>query len=447
MTTKEKIQIIIQRAVQKISWPPDVSLEINYPSSINFGHYSCNIAMILARSLKKSPQELAQELKTELLKDQEVLTTFSKVEVAGPGFLNFHLSTRYLEQELLAINKQKAKYGQSKLAKKEKVMIEFISANPTGPLTLANGRGGFCGDVLANVLQRCGYTVSREYYINDAGNQIVTLGKSVLAAAKKIPDDESYYHGEYIKDWLQQRQLKLDNYLNKPEELGQKVAEDIFTQSIKPVISSGMKIAFDRYYSEYQELHQKDQIKKVLTLLKKSGHVYQSEQAWWFASTKFGDDKDRVLLTADERPTYFLVDIAYHLDKAQRGFNNMIDIWGADHAGYVARLKSAVKVIQPQVQLEVIIMQLVRLISGGKEFKMSKRQGTYVTMDYLLKILPLDVVRWFFVMYTANTHFDFNLDLAKDKSEKNPVYYVQYAHARISSIIHKTAKLKINKTS
>ena len=444
MTTKEKVQILIQKSIKKLSWPQDILLDISYPSNTNFGQYTCNVAMIVARQLKKNPQELANQLREELLQSKDAQLMLEKIEVAGPGFINFYLAPNYLWQELLAINKQKSKYAQVTTKKKQKVMIEFISANPTGPLTLANGRGGFCGDVLANVLERCGYQVAREYYINDAGNQIVTLGNSVLAAAKKIKDDESYYHGAYIKEWIAAHQLNYDRYLNRVEELGQKVAKDIFSKQIKPVIQNGMKINFDRYYSEYQELHQQNKISQVLKLLKKSGYVYQAEEAWWFASTKFGDDKDRVLMTADQRPTYFLVDIAYHLDKVRRGYNQMINIWGADHAGYVARLCSAVKVVKPQSQLDVIIMQLVRLLTNGQEFKMSKRKGTYVTMEYLLSILPLDVVRWFFVMYTANTHLDFNLDLAKNKSEQNPVYYVQYAHARICSILDKGEKKKIN---
>lgn len=441
MTTKDKLEKIINQALGKISPNTEIDFAINYPNEDKFGDYATNIAMILSKTLKKSPIEVAEDFKKEILAITDVDKIIAKIDIVKPGFINFFLSNEYLKEQLNEINKDNS-FGNTDFGKGEKVQIEFISANPTGPLTLANGRGGFLGDVLANVMIKSGYKVDREYLINDAGNQIVTLGKSILAAGGVIEDDESYYRGEYISEWAKANKNEVEKYKDDAEGLGKHVAEYLFSNHIKPVIANGMKIDFDNYFSEQNELHSKDKVKKVVEFLKEKKLTYESEDALWFKTTDYGDDKDRVLVTSDGRFTYMAADLAYHLNKFERGYDKVINIWGADHGGYVERMMAGVNALGYKGQLEIIIMQLVKLISDGKEVRMSKRKGEYVTMEYLLELLPLDVVRWFFLMYNPNTHMLFDLDLAKDKSEKNPVYYVQYACARISGIIDQCRGLK-----
>ncbi|MFW0862575.1 MAG: arginine--tRNA ligase [Candidatus Komeilibacteria bacterium] len=435
MTTKQKLEKIIKEALVDITDETSVDFDINYPNEDKFGDYATNIAMVLAKELKKNPVDIAGQFKEKLNSSKELQKIVSKVEVVNPGFINFFLSKEYLEEQLKEINKSK-EYGTSKQGISKKVQIEFISANPTGPLTLANGRGGFLGDALANIMRLAGYKVDREYLINDAGNQITTLGLSSLSAVAKIPDSPDYYHGDYVNSYMQEMMVEAPNYVNLPaEDIGAEFANYLFSREIKPVIENGMKIKFDKYFSEQKELHDKGKVENVIEFLKKKNLTYVQDDALWFKTTGHGDDKDRVLVTSDGRYTYMAVDIAYHLNKFKRGYDRVIDIWGADHGGYVDRMLAGVSAIGFEGQLEIIIMQLVKLMSGGKEVRMSKRKGEYVTMQYLLDLLPLDVVRWFFLMYNPNTHMLFDLDLAKDKSEKNPVYYVQYAHARISSIL------------
>ncbi len=434
MTTKQKLEELIKKALLKVAEDKSVEFSVTYPNEEKFGDYATNIAMVLAKDLKKNPMDIAGEFKKALESLKDIKGFISKIEIVKPGFINFFLSEDYLLNELEEINSNK-KYGYSKIGNKQKVQIEFISANPTGPLTLANGRGGFLGDALANILEMSGHKVQREYLVNDAGNQIITLGKSILAAGKKIEDNEDYYRGEYISEWADSHKDEVEKFSDDAEGLGTLVAEELFNTQIKPVIDSGMKIKFDKYFSEDKELHKKDKVKKVIKFLKDKNLTYELDGALWFKTTDYGDDKDRVLVTGDGRFTYMAVDIAYHLNKFERGYDRVINIWGADHGGYVERMMAGVNAIGYEGQLQIIIMQLVKLMSDGKEVRMSKRKGEYVTMQYLLDLLPLDVIRWFFLMYNPNTHMLFDLDLAKDKSEKNPVYYVQYAHARISSIL------------
>jgi arginyl-tRNA synthetase len=435
MTTKEKILEILQAVGQQLSLPAVLNLMSVYPISESFGDYATNLALVAAKELKTNPLDLAAKIQGLLLTDPMAKEMFLKVEVVKPGFINFFLSQAYLEGQLAEILKKKEKYAWTTTGKGKKVQLEFISANPTGPLTLANGRGGFLGDVLANILALTGCKVEREYFINDTGNQVNTLGKSVLAAASLIPKEDTYYGGDYVQAWADSQGAELEKYRTAPEIVGKQLAEHLFAEKIKPVIENGMKIKFDRWFSEEAELHQGNKIKPAVNFLVKQGLTYEVEGATWFTSTKFGDDKDRVLITADGRYTYFAVDVAYHLNKFKRGFAKVINIWGADHGGYIARLQAAVQALGYGGQLDVIIMQLVKLVSGNREVRMSKRKGDYVTMEYLLMLLPLDVIRWFFLMYAVNTHMTIDLDLAKDKSEKNPVYYVQYAYARLSNIL------------
>ncbi|MFC1594866.1 arginine--tRNA ligase [Patescibacteria group bacterium] len=399
----------IHKEIEK-NVPANTVFEVRANDDEQHGDYSSNVALILSKAQKKNPQEVAKELTSKLK-----LSFIEKVEIADPGFLNFYIKKEELVKNLFKKN--------SLAKKKTKVNIEFISANPTGPLTMANGRGGFYGDVLANVLTSAGYDVTREYYINDSGNQVDLLGESIKAAEGKIPDKEEYYKGDYIKD------LK-----GKSAE----EAVDILLGQIKKSLKNA-GINFDVWFSENKNLRKTKSIDRTLKFLEGKNAITEKDGAVWF--------DDIVLVKSNGEPTYFLADFAYHYDKlVKRKFDIVINIWGADHHGHVSRIQKGIQAmdINPD-QLKFIIMQLVRLISKGKEVRMGKRSGEFITLDELLEMVGQDAARWFFLERTPNTHMDFDLDLAKEQSKKNPVYYVQYAHARACSILRR-ADSKIQKT-
>jgi len=414
----ESIRKELRRVIKE-----DLDIEVAPSEKEEFGHYSTNVAFKLAPALEKSPFEIAKELAGKLSKAKE----FQKAEAVQPGFVNFWLLPAVLQKEVQKILKEKNKYGQQKAkSKKQKVNLEFVSANPTGPLTMANGRGGFYGDALANVLEKAGHKVTREYYINDAGNQIKLLGESILAAEGKIPEKEEYYKGEYIK---------------KLKGKSAKQASAILLKEIKNSLKSA-GIKHDVWFSEDNNLHKKGELKKALEFLKKKRLVEEKDGAQWLG--------DGVLIKSDGNPTYFLADLAYHYDKfLKRKFDLAIDIWGADHHGYAQRMKKGIESlgVKPE-KLKILLTQLVRLVSGGKEVRMSKRKGEFVTMDNLLDEVGADAARFFFLMHSLDTHMDFDLDLAKEKSQKNPVYYAQYALVRCANILRKakvkSEKLKVN---
>jgi arginyl-tRNA synthetase len=427
---REEIKNLIEKAIKKLQkdgvFPafeiPEI--KIDNPENKDWGDYSTNIAMLA----KQDPQKIANAIKADFLE---------KVEIKN-GFINFFLSKEYLQKQISEILKQKKSFGKLrpgrgwKVNKVNKVNIEFISANPTGPLTLANGRGGFCGDVLVNVLEKAGYKTEREYYINDAGEQVKKLGHSVLG------DSEAVYKGPYVED-LKGRIREKD-----AEKAGKEAAKIILKEMIKPSVKK-MGINFDNWFFE-QSLYDKKEVDKVLKFLKDKNLTYEQEGAVWFKTTQFGDDKDRVLIKAGGEKTYLASDIAYLKSKFSRGFEKLILFLGADHYGYINRIKAAAVALgYKKEQVDVIIMQLVKLIQGGQEMKMSKRSGIYVTMDELLEEVGLDVARFFFLSRQANSHLNFDLDLAKEQSDKNPVYYVQYAHARICSILKKAGDKKEKK--
>lgn len=423
---KEEIKKIIQKTIAGfIKEPLNFSVEI--PSDKNHGDYSTNVALVLSKKLGKNPRETAELIKKEIEKQKNNL--FKKIEVAGPGFINFFISENYLQKQLPIILKEKNKFGNLKIGKNEKVNVEFVSANPTGPLTLGNGRGGFGGDVLANVLEKAGYKVTREYYINDTGAQIKKLGHSVLG------DSEAVYKGEYINE------LRKKIKGNDPEKVGAEAGKIILEKMIKPSIKK-MGIKFDVWFSE-TSLYKNKEVDKAIEALLKSGFVYESEGAVWFKSKDLGDDKDRVLIRADGIKTYFASDIAYFKNKFKRGFKKLVMFLGADHYGYVARLKSAARALgYDKEDINALVLQLVRLFEKGKEVRMSKRTGIYVTIDELINEVGLDVARFFFLAHALETHMNFDMDMAKEKSEKNPVFKIQYAHARICSILRKIKKAK-----
>lgn len=429
---REEIKKIIEKSIKELQgkgvFPVFVipKIKIDQPEVKGMGDYASSIAMAIAKENKKSPLETAEMLKNQILSFKSDI--FERIEIAGPGFINFFLSRECLQNEIKEILKKKDKFGQLATGKGKKINVEFISANPTGPLTLGNGRGGFCGDVLTNVLNKAGYEAKREYYINDTGEQIRKLGHSVLG------DSEAVYRGDYIEGL--RKEIKGDN----PEEVGQKAAEIIFEKMIKPSVKK-MGINFDVWFSE-QELYKKKQVEKALESLKKKDLAYEKDGALWFKSTKFNDDKDRVLIKSDKETTYLASDAAYLKDKFDRGFDRLIYIWGADHYGYIDRIKSMAETLgYKKEQIDIIIMQMVRLFENGQEKRMSKRTGTYVVLDELIDEVGLDVARFFFLTRSSDTHLNFDLDLAKQQSEKNPVFYIQYAHARICSILKKTNNL------
>jgi len=421
---KQEIKKIIEQVTGEGG--DDFSVEVS--ANKTHGDYSSNVALLLAKKIGKNPAETANLIKEKIDKN-----IFSKIEIAGPGFINFFIKDEYLLNQLEAILKEKDKFGNLKISKNEKVNVEFISANPTGPLTLGNGRGGFCGDALANVLEKAGYKVSREYYVNDTGNQINKLGHSVIG------DAEAVYKGKYIEEL--QKKVKGNN----PQDIGEKASKIIFEKMIKPSVKK-MGVEFDTWFSE-KTLYKNKEVDEAINELSKKGFTYESEGAVWFKSKDLGDDKDRVLIRADGIKTYFASDIAYLKNKFKRDFNKLIIFLGADHYGYVARLKAASHALGfGKDSIDAIVMQLVRLFENGKEVRMAKRTGIYVTIDELIDEVGLDVARFFFLMIGPNTHLNFNLDLAKEKSEKNPVFKVQYAYARICSIIKKASMLRFGKT-
>ncbi|MDP3052340.1 MAG: arginine--tRNA ligase [bacterium] len=415
---KTKITDCLKKVIKE-----SMPIEIFVPENEKFGHYSTNVALQLAKLQGKNPMEIAEEINLKLKAQSSKL--FEKIETAPPGFINFWLSEKILQDELGEILKKNEKYGSSKSGGNKKINIEFISANPTGPLTIGNGRGGFCGDVLANVLKKAGYKVAREYYINDTGEQIKKLGHSVLG------DEQAVYSGDYIE------KLRKKIAEKNPAKAGEKAAKLILKEIIKPAVEK-IGIKFNKWFSE-KSLYKSKAIEKIINELDEKNLTYRKEGATWFKSTKFGDDKDRVLIKTDGEKAYFTSDIAYLKNKFERDFDKLIIFLGADHYGYIGRVKAAAEALgYKKENLVFIIIQLVRLIKEGKEVRMSKRTGSYITIDELIDEVGLDAARFFFLMSSPNTHMDFDLDLAKEQSSKNPVYYVQYAAVRCGSVIKKS---------
>lgn len=428
---KEELKKIIDISIknlleeQEFTGKIDTDILIEHPKEKIRGDYSTNVAFEIGKDIAKSPAEVAMLLKIEIEKQKNSI--IKKVETVG-GFVNFFISEEYFRKQIPIILKEKNKFGNLKIGNNEKINVEFISANPTGPLTLGNGRGGFCGDVLSNILKKAGYKVSREYYINDTGNQINKLGHSVLGTP------EAVYKGEYI-DGLKKKVKGKD-----PDKVGKQAAKIILDKMIKPSIKK-MGIKFDTLFSE-TSLYKNGEVDKAIKDLSQKGFTYESEGAIWFKSINLGDDKDRVLVRADGIKTYFASDIAYLKNKFKRGYKHLVLFLGADHYGYIARLKAAAEAMgYDKEKIKTVVMQLVRLFEKGNEVRMSKRTGIYVTIDELINEVGLDVARFFFLTRGSDTQFNFDLDLAKERSEKNPVFKIQYAHARICSIIKK-AKIK-----
>ncbi|MCY9089888.1 arginine--tRNA ligase [Bacillus mojavensis] len=437
---KEEIKAAVLKAgLAEESQIPNVVLET--PKDKTHGDYSTNMAMQLARIAKKAPRQIAEEIVTSFDKGK---ASIEKLDIAGPGFINFYMDNQYLTKLIPSVLEAGEAYGETNIGNGERVQVEFVSANPTGDLHLGHARGAAVGDSLCNVLAKAGYDVSREYYINDAGNQINNLALSVevryfeaLGLEKPMPEDG--YRGEDIISIGKRLAEEYgDRFVNEEEserlaffrEYGLKYELEKLRKDLE-----NFRVPFDVWYSE-TSLYQNGKIDKALEALREKGHVYEEDGATWFRSTTFGDDKDRVLIKKDGTYTYLLPDIAYHKDKLDRGFDKLVNVWGADHHGYIPRMKAAIEALgYEKGTLEVEIIQLVHLYKNGEKMKMSKRTGKAVTMRDLIDEVGLDAVRYFFAMRSADTHMDFDLDLAVSTSNENPVYYAQYAHARICSML------------
>ncbi len=437
---KEVIKVALKDAFNLEDLDSIIAIEI--PKEKTHGDYSSNIAMRLARVLHKSPSEIANILKVELEKSSLI----TKVEVAGPGFINLFINQDSITKVIKDILTLKEKYGQTNFGNNEKVMVEYVSANPTGDLHLGHARGAAYGDTLTRVLSFVGYDVLREYYVNDAGNQIETLGNSLYeryreALGLSFDLSKIGYQGKDViklaKDIAKQDKDKwVDDDSIERKDYFKKVGTKLELDKIKVDLDL-YRVHFDHYQSEL-DLYRSGKVEKTLEDLKKTSYTYENEGALWLRTTDFGDDKDRVLVKKDGSLTYFTPDIAYHTDKFNRGYPHLIDILGADHHGYIARIKAGIKIMGNNPDdLEVKIIQIVRLMEKGEEVKMSKRTGNAVTIRELCEDVGVDVARYFFISKPIISHLDFDLDLARKQSNENPVYYIQYAFARMNSILKK----------
>lgn len=420
---------------------------VEVPKDKAHGDFATNAAMVLTKQAKMKPRDIAQAIVDSLDKESKLI---EKVEIAGPGFINFYLSKSWIYDILPVVETQDTAYGSVDLGHGEKVQIEFVSANPTGLLHMGNARGGALGDSLANLLKMAGYDVTKEFYINDAGNQIVNLGLSLEARYRQQLGDVDYpfpekgYHGQDITDTAKRIIAEVgDSYLQLPEEERQQKMIATALEEKLSAIKNGLHefgVDYDVWFSE-TTLHESGAITDVVNLLTEKGMTYEKDGALWLKTTSFGDEKDEVLIRSNGIPTYYAADIAYHKNKFDRGFKRVINIWGADHHGHVARMKGAMDALGYDSQnLTIILMQLVRLYQNGEVVRMSKRTGQYVTLQELIDDVGKDAARYFFIMRNPDSHLDFDLDLAKQQSSDNPVYYVQYAHARINSILTATGQ-------
>ncbi|SFX80104.1 arginyl-tRNA synthetase [Thermoactinomyces sp. DSM 45891] len=444
-TLKEQIrQAILQAELVTEEQIPDILLEV--PKEKSHGDWATNVAMQLTRIARRNPREIANVIVEKL--DQSK-AQIHKIEIAGPGFINFTMDRSFLTGVALEIHKQKEEFGRSGAGKGERVNVEFVSANPTGSLHLGHARGAAVGDALCNVLDAAGYDVTREYYINDAGNQMNKMALSLearyfegLGIDWEFPEDG--YHGQDMVQIAEQI-IEVDGKkwaeVDGSERLTyfQEVGREKLLNKIETDLK-GYRVGFDKWFSE-KSLYESNVIEQTLEELKNQGCTYEQDGALWLRSTDFGDDKDRVLVKQDGSYTYLTPDIAYHRNKLSRGFDRLINIWGADHHGYIARMKAALQALgHSSDTLDVMIIQLVKLFQGGEVVKMSKRTGKAVTLVDLMEEVGVDATRYFFAMRSQDTHLDFDMDLAMSQSNENPVYYVQYAHARIHSVFRQAGE-------
>jgi arginyl-tRNA synthetase len=436
---KKDLVTIIKESVKKIGTDAIPPIEVEVPPHEDFGDLSTPVAMSLSKILRKPPKKIAEELVSYITEN----TILERVDIAGPGFINVTFTKAYLYAGMKKILESGSGFLRENIGQGRRIQIEFISANPTGPLHLGHGRGGATGEALANLLVAAGFHVEREYYINDAGKQIRLLGHSVFARYQQLlgveyPAPEEGYKGGYIEDIAHEIVFKAgSNYIQKRFD----DSADFFIDYSYKRILSGIKedlndfgIAFDTWQSE-RELFQSSQVSKALDDLRSRGFIYEKEQATWFRATAFGDDKDRVIIKQDGEYTYFTSDIAYHRKKIENNYDELIDIWGADHHGYIPRIQAVIQALgYPKEKLKVLLVQMVTLLRGGKPVQMSKRAGEFVTLREVIEEVGADTTKFIFLTRRPDSHLEFDLEVAKAQSSENPVFYVQYAHARINSI-------------
>ncbi len=444
---KNKINAVLTSTIDHcfkggfINKTPIPEYVIEVPNNPDHGHFATNLPLTLAPSQKRSPMEIASIMVENLIDKEDLL---EKVEVAAPGFINFRINPDKWYGVLSDIISLGRNYGQNRTGNNQKVLVEFVSANPTGPLHLGHGRGAALGDTLCRILSFCGYDVAREFYINDAGQQIRILGESIFSRFKQMNDPdypfpENGYHGEYILDLAGTISEKVNlNDMSQQEAMDSCAREgkEIMLEEIKQDLDM-FRVSFDFWYNE-SDLFSSGLIEGTLERLEKKKQLYENDGALWIRTSDFGDDKDRVIRKKDGQFTYFASDISYHLEKQKRGFAKAINIWGADHHGYIPRVKAALSAHGLSEEwLSVLLVQLVKLWRGGQEIKMSKRAGDFVTLRELVDEVGVDAVRFIFLTKSHDSPLDFDIDLVKKQDSDNPVYYVQYAHARICSIFRK----------
>jgi arginyl-tRNA synthetase len=434
------------RAVASGALPPSggeslPAVEIERPAKPEHGDLASNLAMKLARPYRRAPLDIAGAIAAEISSeagDPAASSPIASVDVAPPGFLNLRLADGVLESTVDRILADPAAWGRVPPVRPRTVNVEFVSANPTGPLTIGNARGAFVGDLLCRVLEAGGQTVTREYYFNDSGGQIDKLGASVLALRRGEPVPEDGYHGEYVAELASSAPVELTDGPDAATTLGHWAAGQVRSRIEDSLKRLGVR--FDVWTTE-GSLHAEGWVDRAIERLRAGGHVYEEDGALWFRSTAFGDDKDRVIIRSNGQPTYFAADLGYVTEKFARGFDHLIYIWGADHHGTVARLRNAAAAMGYDADaVQVLLYSWVRFVRDGAEVSMSKRAGEFLTLDELLEEVGVDAARWFFASRAATTEIDFDIELAKKQSNENPVYYVQYAHARIASILRKAAE-------
>ncbi len=445
-------RLCIEKALRQVLEQKDIAwtekILIEPPKDSGFGDLTSNAALVLAGQMKTNPRQLAEELKEELLAHAQEI---EKIEVAGPGFLNFIFQKSWLQQIVSIVLKEADEYGRLTTGQGKKVQIEYVSANPTGPLHIGHGRGAALGDSLARILRFAGYDVSTEYYLNDAGRQMLLLGTATWVRVQQLSGQdaelpEDCYRGDYIRDIAR---LVLDEHgkaiLDMDEEkaiaiCGQKAMQEILAGIKKDL--TDFRVEHQNWFSE-KSLVDSGEVEATLNNLREQGLAYEKDGALWFKSTDYGDDKDRVLRKSSGLLTYFASDIAYHAHKLNRKFDMLIDIWGADHHGYVPRMQAAMTAMQAQGRLNVILVQLVNLLRNGEQIAMSTRAGEFETLADVCAEVGVDASRFIFLSRKSDSHLDFDLEIVKQKSMENPVYYVQYAHARICSLLEKAGQMSL----
>jgi arginyl-tRNA synthetase len=442
---KQYLENIFAELSQKIEYLKYESIMLSVPNNKDQGDYSTNLAMRLTKKLKKNPRVIADEIKEELIKLVKP-NIISDIKVEGPGFINFYFTTEYISKIITKIITEKEEYGKTKKYSEKKAIVEFVSANPTGPLTIGHGRNAVVGDTFANMLESIGYSVTREYYFNNAGRQMRVLGNSVklrylelLGETIEFPDD--HYQGEYIKDIAEIVLKEKGNLLKEEpaEGIFKDYAERLIFDDIKKTLKN-IGIVMDTFFNE-NDLYSEKRIDEVLNLFSQKQLSYEKEGATWLKLSEMGNEQDKVIIKSTGEPTYRLPDIAYHITKFERGYDLIVDLFGSDHNATYPDVLAALKALNYDIEkVKVLIHQFVTVVADGKVVKMSTRKANFITLDELIDEAGRDAVRYFFIMRDLKTHLNFDIELAKKSTDENPVFYLQYAHARISSILRLTEK-------